>query len=73
MTNSNLLGAPFTEDATELMLIMEPPSGIFAAEAFTIQNLFKYKLLVLYLLLRDALAPTGALGSQIYVCLSEAK
>ena len=41
MINWNLLGAPFIEDATELMLMIEPPSGIFAAAAFTIQNLWK--------------------------------
>ena len=32
-------GAPFIEEATELMLMMDPPSGILAAAAFTVQNL----------------------------------
>ena len=32
-------GAPFIEEATELMLMMDPPSGIFATRAFTIQNM----------------------------------
>ena len=27
------------EEATELMLMMDPPSGIFATRAFTIQNM----------------------------------
>ena len=47
MINWNLLGAPFIEDATELMLMIEPPSGIFAAAAFTIQNLLKSIYLVM--------------------------